>query len=147
MVQKREPVLLSRGPGTLWHRKPKHTMRSTLVLWKFGKAQENVIQLHSSLAKPPPCLREMKVVLAELLPSLCQHWAAVLPHLGSPQGLPSSGGALHQLCTQAAPAPAPLLLHILLLASLNFRQEKKPFGKQIFHSIPQLHEQKCSVGL
>lgn len=78
----------------------------------------------------------MKVVLAELLLSLCQQWAAVLPHLGSPQGLPSPGGALPQLCTQAAPAPAPLQLHTLLLASLHFRQEQRLFGEQIFHSIP-----------
>lgn len=70
----------------------------------------------------------MKVVLAELLLSLCQQWAAVLQHLGSLQGLPFSGGALHQLCTQAAAEPAPLQPHTLLLASLNFRQEQRLLG-------------------
>lgn len=80
----------------------------------------------------------MKVVVAELLLSLCQQWAAVLQHLGPLQGFPSSRGALHQLCTQAAPAPAPLQLHTLLLTSLNLRQEQRLFGEQIFHSMPQL---------
>lgn len=100
----------------------------------LGKHKKCFLQLHSSLAKSPPCLRGDRGCCSPL-PALRRQRAAALHGLGSLRGLPSSRGALdqpreqgpaprlprHQLPHSSAPCFSPALASDMSRGSLERR--------------------------